>query len=188
MRRLYTVAFPRFSAQDAVVIEAFRAEHDARSHALIDAHLTLVFCCIAVPEPAYLAHVQQVAERTEPISFRCRYAMLGADDEAERAYVFLVPDEGHGALSLLHDRLYTGPLTDHLRLDLPYTPHITIASSADRRHAKGLCDSLNATGLDIHATVDTLSVGSIEDGRFTVLATLPLAKEWAHRPPADKLS
>lgn len=47
---------------------------------------------------------------------------------------------------------------------------------------------IDATGLDIHATVDTLSVGSIEDGRFTVLATLPLAKEWAHRPPADKLS
>ena len=174
MRKLYTVAFPRFSAQDAAFVEGFRAEHDARSHALIDAHLTLVFGCAAVPEPAYLAHVQQVAERTAPIAFRCRYAMLGADDEAERAYVFLVPDEGHAALSLLHDRLYTGPLAEHLRLDLPYTPHITIASSIDRRHAKGLCDTLNTAGLDIHATVDALSVGSIEGERFTVITELSL--------------
>jgi 2'-5' RNA ligase len=176
VRRLYTVAFPRFSDADAAFIEAFRAEHDAASHARITAHLTLVFGCAAVPEPAYLAHVQQVAKRTAPIPFRCRYAMLGADDENERANVFLVPDEGHAALSLLHDRLYTDPLVEHLRLDLPYTPHITIASLADRRHAKALCDTLNATGLDIHATVDALSVGSLEDGRFSVLTTLPLAK------------
>jgi 2'-5' RNA ligase len=176
MRRLYTVAFPRFSVQEAAFIDAFRAENDARSHALIDAHLTLVFGCAAVPESDYLAHVQQVAERTGPIPFRCRYAMLGADDETERAYVFLVPDEGHAALSLLHDRLYAGPLADHLRLDLPYTPHITIASSTDRRHAKGLCDALNATSLDIHATVEALSIGSLDETRFAVLATLPLVK------------
>lgn len=176
MRRLYTVAFPRLSAADAAFIETFRAQHDPASHAKIGAHVTLVFGCATVADPAYLAHAQQVAERTAPITFRCRYAMLGTDDEAERAYVFLVPDEGHAALSLLHDHLYTGPLADHLRLDLPYTPHITIASSADRRHAKGLCDALNVTSLDIHATVDALSIGSLDEGRFTVLATLPLAK------------
>ncbi len=176
MRRLHTVAFPRFSDADAAFIEAFRAQHDPASHAKIGSHVTLVFGCAAVPEPAYLAHVQQVAERTAPIPFRCRYAMLGADDEAERAYVFLVPDEGHAALSLLHDHLYTGPLAEHLRLDLPYTPHITIATSPDRRHAKGLCDALNATSLDIRATIDALSVGGIGDGRFHVLATPPLAR------------
>ncbi|WP_374565043.1 2'-5' RNA ligase family protein [Ideonella sp.] len=176
MRRLLTVAFPRLDDADAAFIDGFRAEHDATTRARIDAHVTLVFGCAAVPEPAYVAHVRQVGERTAPIAFRCRYAMLGADDEAERAYVFLVPDEGHAALSLLHDHLYTGALADHLRLDLPYTPHITIGSSPDRRHAKGLCDGLNAGGLDMRATIDALSVGSIEGGRFSVLATLPLAR------------
>jgi hypothetical protein len=59
--------------------------------------------------------------------------MLGADESG--SYVFLVPDEGSGALSLLHDRLYSGLLAS-LRIDLPYVPHITIGRCSERQKAK----------------------------------------------------
>jgi hypothetical protein len=71
-----------------------------------------------------------------PLSLRLYDAMLGAEDGAETPYVFPVPDEGYSALSLLHDRLYSGPLVRCLRLDLMYVPHITIGTCAGRYEAK----------------------------------------------------
>ena len=96
--------------------------------------------------------------------------MLGADDEDERAYVFLVPDDGYATISRLHDALYAGPLASHLRLDLPYVPHITIGITDDRRCAKSLCDQLNADGVVIDGSLSELTVGRVHDARFESLS------------------
>ena len=53
----------------------------------------------------------------------------GADEDRDTAFVFLVPDEGHARISLLHDRLYRGRLAPYLRLDVPFTPHINITQT-----------------------------------------------------------
>lgn len=174
-RRLYTVAFPAFIGADAQRIEKLRSRHDPQHAGLLPAHFTLVFGCAAVAERDYLAHVQAAAGNAGPIGFHCRYAMLGADDESEMAYVHLVPDEGHAALSLLHDRLYTGPLAPHLRLDLPYTPHITLGRTADRAQAKAWCDRMNRVGVDLRGVVQALTVGTLEPGGFAQLAEFSLS-------------
>jgi len=174
MRRLFTVAFPEWSDTDAAWVDDFRRRHDVAARDLIGPHVTLVFGCSALPLPDYLTHVERASAQAPALTARFRYAMLGADDEQELAYVFLVPDEGHAALSLLHDRLYAGPMAAHLRLDLPYTPHITIGRSTDRRQAKAWCDQLNDAGLDIVARMPTVTVGEIDAGRFVRLADFPL--------------
>jgi 2'-5' RNA ligase len=38
---------------------------------------------------------------------------------------------GASAVNALHDKLYTRSLAPHLRRDLPYEPHITLARNAD---------------------------------------------------------
>jgi len=111
-----------------------------------------------------------VAAASRAITFSCRYAMLGADDENETAYVFLVPDEGYAEISLLHDRLYTGPLEAYLRLDLPCIPHITIGTLNSRLDAKALCDELNNQGVCIEGRIQSVSVGTIEGSRFKILS------------------
>ena len=100
--------------------------------------------------------------------------MLGADDEDDSAYVFLVPNAGFAELSLLHDRLYTGVLASHLRLDLPFVPHITIGRLADRQVAKSLCDALNSRGVNIEGSVETLTVAVRENGEIKNLARFEL--------------
>lgn len=109
----------------------------AAARVKIETHLTLVFATAWLAEQEFAAHIASVAARTPRIEFACKYAMLGADDEDDRAYVFLVPDEGYAAISILHDRLYTGPLAEHLRLDIPYVPHITVATLRDRAPREG---------------------------------------------------
>lgn len=174
MERLFTLAYPELEREDAERMAAFRAAHSPAARFDVAPHFTLVFGCAEVPRAQYEAHVARVAASTPPISFVCRYAMLGADDEDERAYVFLVPDEGFAAISRLHDALYTGPLAPHLRLDLPYVPHITIGVLSDRRRAKDLCDALNATGVHVLGTLDSLQVATPSEGRLLGVSTHPL--------------
>jgi len=173
MCALYTLAYPTLSEADTYFIQQFRAEHDTR-HNVVDPHFTMVFGCNAVAEAEYLQHIAAVAQNHFAINFSCRYAMLGADDQNKTAYVYLVPDEGYSQLSLLHDSLYTGVLSSHLRLDIPFVPHITIGTLADRLAAKQLCDVLNERGLCIQGSVSALTVGALENGKVNNLASLKL--------------
>lgn len=163
---LYTVAYPECDARNLQIIDTWRATNDPTGHALVRPHFTLVFASNAVDEATYFAHVAAVAARTAPIAFHCRYAMLGADAHSPRAHAYLVPDEGHAALSLLHDALYTGPLADALRLDLPYTPHITVGSFDSASRARQWCAARNQSGVSVPGQVAALWVGQVVDGRF----------------------
>lgn len=170
----YTVAYPECGAQDLLAVDAWRAAHDPAGHALIRPHFTLVFACNALDEATYLAHVAAVAARNAPIAFHCRYAMLGADAHSPRAHAYLVPDEGYAALSLLHDALYTGPLADQLRLDLPYAPHITVGTFESAPQARQWCIERNHGGASLPGRVGALWVGEVKDGRFDHLGQFDL--------------
>ncbi|MBT9457419.1 MAG: GNAT family N-acetyltransferase [Burkholderiaceae bacterium] len=174
MRTLYTLAYPTLTVADQQFLRAFRGKHDQDRVKLVVPHFTLLFGCKALPETDYLQHVQAAAKARAALRFCCRYAMLGADDEDDTAYVFLVPDEGWSDLSLLHDSLYAGAMAPWLRLDLPYVPHITIGSLNDRRAAKQLCDELNARGICIEGEVTELSVVAREGSAFKHIASYPL--------------
>ncbi len=172
---LYTVAYPQLPPEASEFVAQYRQVHDLPYRDVVAAHFTLVFGCEGIPESEYLQHVGAVAAGWRRIEFVCRYAMLGADAEEEVAYVFLVPDEGHSAISLLHDHLYTGPLSPHLRLDIPFTPHLSIATLENRREAKRLCDELNGEGFVISGALDSVTVGAlVEAGRFKDLASFAL--------------
>lgn len=58
----------------------------------------------------------------------------------------------------LHDRLYTGPLADELRLDLPFLPHVGIANAPTPEACKVIVDDLNAEQFEIRGRVETVSV------------------------------
>ena len=122
MPPLYTLAYPLLSQADREFIDSYRSEHDAAFRDVVAPHFTMLFGCDQIAESQYKEHVRSVAARSKPVSFVCRYAMVCNDVSNENFYVFLVPDEGYSALSLLHDELYRGPLAPFLRLDAPYVP------------------------------------------------------------------
>lgn len=49
-----------------------------------------------------------------------------------------------------------------LRLDVPYVPHIGIATSKDRNHLYELATEWNREGLEIHGAVDELTLSSYD--------------------------
>ena len=116
--------FPGFEGIER--IEEFRRRHDPAA-ALIAAHLSLVF-----PFPTALTqlqietHVRRVLGKWPPIPVTFRRVRTEANE-----FVFLMAARGRASIVALHDRLYTRSLAPHLRRDLPYEPHITVARHAD---------------------------------------------------------
>jgi 2'-5' RNA ligase len=166
---LFTVACLDVNASTRAFLDAFRREHDPHVD-FVAPHVTMVFGCTAVALTDYTQHVAKVAQNAKAIRFHCKYAMLGADDIDDTAYVFLVPDAGNSSIALLHDQLYTGVLAEHLRLEFPYIPHITVASTKNWKDAKRWCDTLNHTGVDVEGTIRSLSVGALKDGKLQILS------------------
>lgn len=118
----------------------------------------MVFQIHDLPQNVFCEHVARIAATVESFSFVCRYAMVHDDDSSDDYYVFLVPDEGFSKFSRLHDALYAGPLAPNLRLDIPYVPHIGIATLKDAPECKKLADDLNRLGLSISGEVEEITV------------------------------
>lgn len=104
--------------------------------------------------------------------------MLGSDDANDAAYIFLLPNHGNPDISLLRDRFGNSALRPHLRLDLPYVPHITIGCLASREQVKDLCDDLNQQGVSIEGSLTKLTVGGVEGERFRNLSVHTSTHPW----------
>ena len=125
---------------------------------VVQPHFTMVFQVRDLAETVFSERVARAAASSVAIRFICRYAMLHNDASSDDYYVFLVPDEGFSGLARLHDLLYMEALASKLRLDIPYLPHIGIATLKDPAHCKRLADEVNHKHLAIQGTVENISV------------------------------
>jgi hypothetical protein len=173
MPTLYTLCYPRLADADRKFIDEFRREHDLPFRDVVAPHFTMLFGCSEVPLPAYREHVAEVARSQSTITFSCRYAQVVSDDSNDNYYVFLVPDTGYNEISKLHDKLYRGPLAPHLRLDIPYIPHIGIATIPNAATIKALCDQLNSLPVAIHGRIEAITLCSFDGLRIADLESFP---------------
>ena len=161
--------FPAFEGIER--IEAFRRRHDPAA-AQIPAHLTLVFPFPAAHSRLQVqTHVQRVVSRWPRIPVTFRRVRTHANE-----FLFLTASRGGAAVTALHDKLYTRSFAPHLRRDLQYEPHITIARHAtlaplDAALAEAE-DAFSGEFQDVMREVALLAVG--RDGRIDLLETIPL--------------
>lgn len=161
--------FPAFEGIER--IEAYRRQFDPMAGE-VAVHLTLVF-----PFPTPLtrlqveSHVKRVAARWPPIAVTFRH-VRAKDNE----FVFLMASRGADSIVALHDRLYTRSLAPHLRRDLPYEPHLTLARCRDPAgleealaRAAAACEREYA-GVMRELTLIALAAG----GKIERLSTFPL--------------
>lgn len=175
--RRFRPALPRFalawfpSFEGLERIEAFRARHDPMA-GVIGAHLSLVFpFATALTRLQVETHVRRVLARTPALPVTFRRPRLHANE-----FVFLMAARGAASIAALHDRLYTRSLRHHLRPDLPYEPHITIARDADPEKAeRALEEAEEALAGEYAAVMREATLLSVRPGgKIEPLATLPL--------------
>src|SRR4051812_29898945 len=116
--------FPKLEGLDR--IEAFRRRHDPAA-AFIPAHVSLVFPFPTAHSRLQVqTHVQRVVSRWPPIAVTFRHLRMHSNE-----FIFLMASRGAASVTALHDKLYTRSYAPHMRRDLPYEPHITLARYAE---------------------------------------------------------
>jgi 2'-5' RNA ligase len=115
------------AAADAARIEDLRRRHDPQQ-SMVAAHFTLVFPFEGLDRAVVEAHAERIARQTEPIAFHLRRSAAVQDPLGPLSRLFLLPEAGNDQLIALHDALYAGPLSAHLRGDIAYRPHITVGA------------------------------------------------------------
>jgi 2'-5' RNA ligase len=166
----YAVAwFPKFAGIER--IEAFRARHDPAA-ARIAAHLSLVFPFPTAHTRLQVeTHVSRVVSRWPVIPATFRHVRVHANE-----FVFLMASRGAASIGALHDKLYTRSFAPHLRREIPYEPHITLARHSsfpalERAFAEAE-DEFAGEFAETIREATLLAVGP--DGRISPLTTFPL--------------
>jgi 2'-5' RNA ligase len=141
------VAFPSLGEGDRQRIESIRAKHDPQAER-IAAHFTLVFPTV-LSRRVIDAQAARVAKAIEPIRFVLRRAAVVPETIGEGGHIFLMPEEGRDQITQLHDRLYEGALQSHVRKDVTFVPHITIAARPALALLHGIAGEINASGWNV---------------------------------------
>ncbi len=173
---LLVLGYPTITEADRAWIQQVREQHDELYYRVVDPHFTLVFPVFNMDRAAFTAHVAERVRGRRPIRFVLRCAVVVKDSFNAYTHVFLVPDEGHAEVVKLHDALYAGTLTPHLRLDIPFIPHVGVGNSTDPLACKRLADTLNGQDFCVEGVVDKVDVVWYEDNRVTPVATIPLGE------------
>lgn len=155
---LAVVNYPTLSDDDFQWIQSIRKEHDNLFFDVVEAHFTLVFPTAKVDVKTLAKHIKTISNQFVPFEFIARCVTVGDPDFWDHAHVFLIPDEGFSKIVKLHDAFYRGPLESELRLDLPFVPHIGLASHPSPEYCKDLVDELNAQNFTVRGKVDTLDI------------------------------
>ena len=152
-------------------IEAIRRRHDP-DHALIAAHVTLVFPFDTPDAQTARDHLRGIVARQGAIALRLSAYLAVRDAGDRKSHVFLVPDQGRAELEDLHDVLYGGPLAGQLRADIPFIPHVTVAAREHHDQAEDLVRELGQVG--ITARLPRLELIAFDGAAVTVLERFDL--------------
>lgn len=162
------VAIPALPAEP---ISKLRRRYDPLT-ALIPPHLTLVFPFESALSPLELQHhVTAAVAGIAPLPLR-----LAGITGNECEYLFLNVKRGNDALIELHDRLYTGPLSEYRSIEHTFVPHLTIGrlpNLAAFRQALALAATLDVV---VETVVAAITIYRVEaDGARPVERCIPLA-------------
>ncbi len=138
-------------------------------------HFTLVFP-IETSEGDLGSEIAAAARSTAPIAFAARRTEVVSDALGHGSHVFLVADEGGAHISALHDRLYAGVLRTHLRPDIPFVPHMTVAAASDSASAVRLADELNVRVRPVLGVVRALELVDVGAPRVRSIVSYKLAR------------
>lgn len=157
MAEYFVVAMPEISSRALQWIQTIREAHDPNAR-IIAPHFTLAFSLQDLSQEALCSHVDTVRLHASAIRFHCQSVTLGQDHASPVTYVFLVPNVGGSDILKLRNLLHTGVLKRHLRPEIPFTPHLTLAASESAEEMQHLCERLNEAPPSISGTISSLSL------------------------------
>ena len=170
---LLVLAYPTLSALDYKRIQTFRAQYDGH-YSIVEPHFTLVFAVSDWEEAAFSTEIENQLRGFQAFDFSIRCAVLNQDESGEFFNILLVPDEGYSKFTKIHDRLYSGKLLPHRRLDIDFIPHITIGNDGDPERCLKLIENWNCEEFEIHGRVTEIDIVRYDNKTVQTFGRIPL--------------
>jgi len=170
---LYVIAIPKFSPEAQDAIGRFRERHEPERARLVAPHITLVFGLRGYDPDAFVSFCRQTARPWK------RFAVTFDDhetafDPVEGTFkLTLACARGRDEIVALHQALYSGEHGGQRRSDLPFRPHMTVATNV-RAEALSEIDMSELGPLPICGVVDAINVAELSAGRLADLARIAL--------------
>ena len=171
---LLAISYPELATKDFDWIQSLRSTYCRSDYEIVDPHFTLLFAASEFSQDQLADHIRPIINETPSIDFVLRCAIPVKTDADNRWYLFLTPDEGFSRIVKLHDRLYTGMMKEHLRLDIPYIPHMTVGIFDEGRACKTAVDRINSEEFAISGRIDAVDLVADEKNKINSLTRIKL--------------
>ncbi|MBE7103825.1 2'-5' RNA ligase family protein [Bacillus cereus] len=145
-------------------IESMRENHDPL-FGLIPPHITIVFPFeSSISNDELELYILNVAKGVRPIEIE-----FASRISNEGEYLFLEVERGKEKIEELHDRLYTGPLLQFLRTDIPYIPHVTVGRKGSAELATEIAKEIPSFHEKLNCVINRISVERIEENGESII-------------------
>ncbi|WP_157982276.1 2'-5' RNA ligase family protein [Oceanicella sp. SM1341] len=172
---IYVLAYPQFEPSVAERIRRFRTENEPARAELVPPHVTLVFGLTNIRLQEFQEHCEAVASRSSQFEISFVSDEITHDPFEKTHKLLLVSSTGSSLLAALHDQLYDGAQRAERKDDIPYRPHMTVATNPDRTIIERL-ETSSLGGFPLLGTIRALEVVKLENGRLHHLRTTPFGK------------
>lgn len=167
-------AYPHIKETDYDLIQNFRRKNDELYYHVAEPHFSFVFPVEGVDKDRFVSEIVKKSEEVKKIDFEIKCATVNKDAVLDYYHLLLVPDKGYSSVVKLHDKLYSGILAPHLRLDIDFIPHMGIANSKNKFKVKSWADKWNSADFCIKGTIDTLTIVDYTNHILTDVKTIGL--------------
>jgi len=171
---LFVLCYPTLTGEAARHIEAFRRVHDPVRAALIPAHITLVFGVGSIGADDLTSRAAYIAAHNRPFDITLTHTEAYEDHPAEDCTLFLMVGSGGDQLTALHDQFHAGALSSGRNADVPFRPHITIATASSLEKLRSPQNDARQLSLPIAGRIDRLSIAALDGGNLSSVADLTL--------------
>lgn len=172
---IYVLAYPEFERSVAESINRFRSAYEPERARLVPPHVTLVFGIRNAHPQEFLALCEHAADHVSEFAVDFTVGDIVYDPYEKTHKLLLLGSTGKSALIALHQQLYNGPHRAELNLDIPYRPHMTVATHEDRTIIERL-DVAALGAFPIPGKIRSLEVVELVDNKLRPLRTVPLRK------------
>ncbi len=170
---LYALLYPRLAPPDAAAVDRLRARFEPERARLVRPHVTLVFGVTAVGEGDLAGLCRSAAARQRPFALGLAGAEGFRDPVDGRHKVVLIVREGAEEVTALHEALYAGPHRGSLRRDIPFRPHLTVATCDTAEEARDALAEAAKLAYPIGGDVDAVVLERLTDGELRTSGTFP---------------
>ncbi|GAB6497462.1 2'-5' RNA ligase [Bacillus sp. UMTAT18] len=153
-------------------IENIRQKHDPLFE-LIPPHITIAFPFKSdISNDELKSHILNLSRGVGKIEIEFANCITHV-----RNYLFLEVERGKEQITKLHDILYTGPLLQFLKEDIPYIPHVTVGRKESAELAAEVAKDIHSFPEKLQCVIDRISVERIgEKGESIIEFEVPLQK------------